>query len=85
MSALPPKADIRPRDHDVCFGPKGDQVHRSKITLLDHLVIGDEQRLRHRDAECLGRFEIDNQQIFHRHLHRKFGWRLRIAAVQTDP
>jgi hypothetical protein len=24
MSALPPKADIRPRDHDVCFGPKGD-------------------------------------------------------------
>jgi hypothetical protein len=27
-----------------------------------------------RDAECLGRFEIDNQQIFHRHLHRKFRW-----------
>src|SRR5271166_870608 len=24
MSALPPKADIRPRDQDVCFGPKGD-------------------------------------------------------------
>jgi hypothetical protein len=23
-SALPPKADIRPRDQDVCFGPKGD-------------------------------------------------------------
>jgi hypothetical protein len=22
MSALPPKADIRPRDQDVCFGPK---------------------------------------------------------------
>ena len=21
MSALPPKADIRPRDQDVCFGP----------------------------------------------------------------
>jgi len=21
MSALPPKADIRPRDRDVCFGP----------------------------------------------------------------
>jgi hypothetical protein len=21
MSALPPKADIRPRDPDVCFGP----------------------------------------------------------------
>jgi hypothetical protein len=26
MSALPPKADIRPRDQDVCFGPKGDIV-----------------------------------------------------------
>ena len=24
MSALPPKADIRPRDQDVCFGPRGD-------------------------------------------------------------
>ena len=24
MSALPPKADIRPRDQDVCFGPKAD-------------------------------------------------------------
>ena len=22
MSALPPKADIRPRDQDVCFGPR---------------------------------------------------------------
>ena len=24
MSALPPKADIRPRDQDVCFGLKTD-------------------------------------------------------------
>ena len=24
MSALPPKADIRPRDQDVCLGPKAD-------------------------------------------------------------
>jgi hypothetical protein len=24
MSALPPKADIRPRDQDVCFGPIAD-------------------------------------------------------------
>jgi hypothetical protein len=30
---------------------KGDQVHRSKVTLLDNLVSGDAQRLRHRDAE----------------------------------
>ena len=24
MSAIPPKADIRPLDQDVCFGPKAD-------------------------------------------------------------
>jgi hypothetical protein len=30
MSALPPKADILRRDQDVCFGPKGDKVRRSK-------------------------------------------------------
>jgi hypothetical protein len=24
MSALPPKADIRPHDQDVCFGPEAD-------------------------------------------------------------
>src|SRR5262249_40628522 len=38
------------------------------------LVSGDAQRLWHRDAECLSRFEIDNQQILHWHLHRKFRW-----------
>src|SRR5215472_14296327 len=47
---------------------------RSKITLLDHLVSGDGQSLRHRDAECLGCFEIDSKQIFQRHLHRKVRW-----------
>jgi hypothetical protein len=26
MSALPPKADIRPRDQDVCFGPLADMT-----------------------------------------------------------
>jgi hypothetical protein len=33
-SALPPKADIRPHDQDVCFGPKADTV----TALFDHLV-----------------------------------------------
>ena len=28
MSALPPKADIRADDQDVCFGPIGDITHR---------------------------------------------------------
>ena len=36
----------------------------AKITLLDHLVSGDEQSLRHRDAERLGRFEVDEQFDF---------------------
>jgi len=35
MSALPPKADIRPRDQDVCFGPEADISHaRHKGQLL---------------------------------------------------
>ena len=66
MSALPPKADIAKRISDVRFVPKADKVRRSKITLLDHLVSGDEQSLRHRDAERLGRFEIDEQLEFGR-------------------
>jgi hypothetical protein len=43
-SALPPKADIRPRDHDVCFGPIPDQARRSKISLL--FVVQFESRLK---------------------------------------
>jgi hypothetical protein len=53
---------------DVRFVPKADKVRRSKIVLLDNLVSCDAQRLRHREAERLGRFEIDSPQIFHRHL-----------------
>ena len=74
MSALPLKADIAERDRHVRFVPKADIMRRGKITLLDHLVSGDAQRLWHRDAERLSRFEIDNQQILHWHLHRKFRW-----------
>ena len=44
---------------NVRFVPKADIMRPSKITLLDHLVSGDAQCLWHRDAECLGRFEID--------------------------
>jgi hypothetical protein len=32
MSALPPKADIRPRDQDVCFGPLPKVQHYSKTS-----------------------------------------------------
>jgi Class II release factor RF3, C-terminal domain len=31
----------------------------AKMTLFDHLVGGSEQRLRDRQAECLGGLEID--------------------------
>jgi len=34
MSALPPKADIRPRDQDVCFGPKPDSCTQLFLLLL---------------------------------------------------
>ena len=30
MSALPPKADIRPRDQDVCFGPAFREFARER-------------------------------------------------------
>jgi hypothetical protein len=33
MSALPSKADIRPRDQDVCFGPKADSCSAAKYVL----------------------------------------------------
>jgi hypothetical protein len=34
MSALPPKADIRPRDQDVCFGSKADIEARQSMSAL---------------------------------------------------
>ena len=35
MSALPPKADIRQRDHHVRFVPKADQVQCRKSIMWD--------------------------------------------------
>src|SRR5215470_11024175 len=80
MSALPPKADIGTQPRDVCFVPKADKVHRSKITLLDHLVSGDEQSLRHRDAERLRSLEINHQVEFRRLLDWEIGW---LSAFQN--
>jgi hypothetical protein len=60
MSALPPKADIGTQPRDVRFVPKAD-VQRSKITLLDHLASGDEQSLRHRDADPGARRKLRRQ------------------------
>ena len=34
MSALPLKADIRPRDHDVCFGPEAEVAVIRSVELI---------------------------------------------------
>jgi hypothetical protein len=38
MSAILPKADIRPDGQDVRFVPKADILHRSNFSLFDHLI-----------------------------------------------
>src|SRR6516165_2248885 len=64
MSALPPKADIGTQSRNVCFVPKADKVHRSKMGLFDYLVSDAEQSRREAEAECLGGFEVDHQLEF---------------------
>jgi hypothetical protein len=44
--------------------------------LFDHLVGACEERGRHREAECLGCFEIDHQLVLSGRLHRQVGWLL---------
>jgi hypothetical protein len=59
MSALPPKADIRPRDQDVCFGPEADSCTAANDDdYSTYLVSGGEQRLRECQAQCLSRLEV---------------------------
>jgi hypothetical protein len=51
MSALPPKADIRPRDPDVCFGPEPDILPRRHTNIsyqkhqLDDTVFSRRERV----------------------------------------
>jgi hypothetical protein len=42
--------------------------------LFDHLVRACDERGRHREAECLGCFEIDHQLVLSGRLHRQVGW-----------
>ena len=64
MSALPPKADIGTQPRDVCFVPKEDKVHRSKMVLCDHLVGADDERLRNCQPKRFRCLEIKNQLEF---------------------
>src|SRR5262249_27869349 len=57
MSALPPKADIRVRRSDVRFVPKADILRCSK----KYLIGGSKKSVRHRNADCLGSLEVDEQ------------------------
>src|SRR5262245_64017644 len=36
----------------------------SSFTSLDHLVGGDEERIGHREVECLGGFEVDDKSVY---------------------
>jgi hypothetical protein len=40
MSAIPPKADIRPRDQDVCFGPCVDGSELARTFFTNAALVG---------------------------------------------
>jgi len=60
MSALPLKADMCSALADVCFGPEADSCSAAKNSLFDHFAGAGEERGWHREAERLGRLEIDH-------------------------
>ena len=81
--------------NDVHFTPETRNVHcksscplwansglmqrSKKRSLFDHLIGAGEQRRRHREAECLGSFEVDHQLILSWRLH----WQLsRLLTLQ---
>ena len=85
MSALPPIATVKadlgkkacplyPRKQTCALqcamsakGPEADIPRHS----LDHLVGKQQERLGRREAECLGRLEIDDEFKFDWRLHRQ--------------
>src|SRR5262249_10701117 len=56
MSALPLRTDLVQHDRDVRFVPEADIRE-----LFDHIIGGNLQCLRHRNAECFWGLEVDNQ------------------------
>src|SRR6516165_9252525 len=59
MSALPPKADIHRLGCPLCA--KSGLMHRSKISLFDHLVGVGKQHRRHGEAKHSGSLGVDDQ------------------------
>src|SRR5215471_6510262 len=72
MSALPPKADTCSALADVCFGPIADISER----LFQNHIGSSEQCRRYREPERFGSFQIYDQLIFGRRLHRQVCWLL---------
>ena len=56
MSALPPKADIRPRNQDVCFGPQAD----IRACLFNHFVSNGDYARRNHEVEGFGGLEVNH-------------------------
>jgi hypothetical protein len=56
MSALRPKADIRPPDRDVCFAPKAD----IRACLFDHFVSNGDYARRNHEVEGFGGLEVNH-------------------------
>ena len=73
-SGFAPRADIVAAFRHVRFVPIAALSRRSKfLDLLDNLVGNCEQLVWYREAEGLGRLEIDNEQEFSRLFHWEIG------------
>src|SRR5262244_2268063 len=65
------------------LGPDFHRLDRTSLRLahsFDHLVGAGEQRRRNVDAECSGGFQIDDQLVLGRRLHRQIG---RLLALEN--
>jgi hypothetical protein len=73
-SGFAPRADIVAACRQVRLVPEPAVSNRGKtVALFDHLVGDGEQLVWHREAEGLGRLEIDNEQEFSRLFHWEIG------------
>ena len=68
ISALPPKADIRPRDQDVCFGPLAEIISRKLPSTRGILACSKQSLCCPRSYLSPARIAMDEHQG-----HRAFG------------